>query len=186
MRSAVDEDDLAGAFVGGEPDALRNVYERHAGLVHTFCRRTLRPEDAAEVTQEVFVAAWRSRERFDPASGTLAGWLVGIARHKAVDHLRAQARRPVPASDGVAARNLRIVVDDENIDRIATRLLVADALEQLPEPTREAIRLAFLEGLTHEEVAERCDLPLGTAKSTIRRGLARLRRQLEGFDAADR
>ena len=188
MRSpAIDEDDLAAAFAGGDPDALRAVYDTHAELVHGFCLRTVPRHDAADVTQEVFVAAWRSRDRFDPTSGTLAGWLIGIARHKVVDHLRAQGRRPIPISDDdTSARGLRIVVDDDGIDRIASRLLVSDALLRLPDPTRELLRLAFEEGLSHPEIAERAGIPLGTAKSTIRRGLARLRHQLEGFDAAGR
>lgn len=169
-----DGDRLDERFALGDDDALRVAYDAWAGLVLALCRRSLPTEqDAEDVTQQVFVAAWRSRERFDPARGTLASWLMGIARHKVVDRLRNLERQPRP----VEVRD-EVPVDEAGIDRLAERLLVADALRRLPEAQRRSVELAFLSELTHEEVAQRLDLPLGTVKSHIRRGLQRLRREL--------
>jgi RNA polymerase sigma factor (sigma-70 family) len=168
-------DDLESAFVDGAPDALRRLYDAHGRLVYTLCRRSLGAESAADVTQEVFVAAWQARHQYNPERGSLGGWLTGIARNKVIDALRAQSRRPmttdeeVPPSAATAA----------GVDRLADRLLLADAMNQLGDRTKRVLELAFFEELTHPEIAERCGMPLGTVKSDIRRGLARLRRHLE-------
>ena len=182
-------DDLAVAFVAGEPDALRRVFDEHQRAVFTYARRFV-SDQAADVTQEVFLAAWRSRERFDPAAGSLAGWLMGIARFKVIDHVRGRYRNAsVAAGDLVDLSSSGTrgpgdgTVDDGAIDDLATRLLVADVLERLDEPGCSWIRMAFLEGLSHSEIADRVGAPLGTVKSTIRRGLERIRRDLESFDA---
>lgn len=172
-------DDLETAFAGGDPTALRRVYDEYGKLVYTLCRRTLGADTAADATQEVFVSAWQRRSQFDPARGSLAGWLVGIARNKAIDMLRAQARRPALPTDDVDAP----AADDRpqsaaEIEQLADRMLLADALAQLPERSRAVVELAFFEDLTHPEIAERTNLPLGTVKSDIRRGLLRLRRHL--------
>ena len=185
------EDRLLAAFVAGDQTALRELYDRHGTLVHSFCRRSLGPERAADATQEVFLAAWRSRDRYRRESGTMAGWLLGIARYKVIDVLRADGRAPTPVdtqganepgSDAVGHRS----GDDGDLGRIAERMLLADAIDSLPERGRQMVRLAFYEDLTHTQIAQRCDLPLGTVKSDIRRSLLRLREHLEGFDDAPR
>ena len=101
MRARTSEDDVADAFVAGEPDALRQVFDLHQRAIHSYCRRFL-PDQAADVTQEVFLAAWRSRQRFDPATGSLAGWLMGIARFKVIDELRSLYRTDSVASGDLA------------------------------------------------------------------------------------
>lgn len=173
-------------FRDGDETALRQVYEAHGALVHSFCRRTLGAE-AADVTQEVFLEAWRNRHRFDASRGTIPGWLLGIARFRVIDALRAAGRRPDlladPGEQGEAAGAGSAAGDADTVTRMAERMLVATALEQLPERARQAVHLAFYEELTHTEIAERCGVPLGTVKSDIRRGLERLRRHLESFDA---
>jgi len=172
-------DPVAIAFAAGDPDALRQVYDRHGALVHTLCVRSVGRDRAADVTQEVFLAAWSSRERFDPARGSLAGWLVGIARFKAIGALRSDARTPIP-TDEVAPD----VVKAADIDALADQLLVQAALAELPMRMRAVLELAFFDDLTHEQIASRTALPLGTVKSDVRRGLQRLRRILEARDDA--
>lgn len=166
------------AFLAG-PDGLRAAWVAHGDLVHGFCRRALGRDRAADATQEVFITAWRRRDAFDPQRGALVGWLMGIARYKVLGVLRSEGRAPLPADpdriDGP-------VVDGDHVDRIADRLLVAHALRTLPERSRRAVELSFLDGHTHQEVAERLDLPLGTVKSDIRRGLERLRRTMADHD----
>ncbi len=183
MRTRTSDDDVAEAFAAGEPDALRRVYDHHQRAVFSYCRKFV-SDQAADVTQEVFLAAWRSRQRFDPATGSLGGWIMGIAKFKVTDHLRRTYRNASVASgdlvdlsaDGASA------TADPALELVATRILVAEALERLEEPGSTWIRLAFIDGMSHAEIAERTGAPLGTVKSSIRRGLERIRRELEAFD----
>ena len=178
-------DDLAEAFAAGAPDALRRAYDEHQRAVHSYCRKQV-ADHASDVTQEVFLAAWRSRDRFDPGSGSLGGWLMGITRFKVADHLRAHYRNQSVASGDLVDLGTtgdRPSAADPDMDLVATRILVAEALRRVDEPGSTWIRMAFVDGLSHSEIAETTGTPLGTVKSTIRRGLQRIRRDLEVFDA---
>ena len=124
----------------------------------------------------MFLAAWRAHERYDADRGSLAGWLMGIAKNKVIDQLRATGRR-VSTVGGVDMAHMATEV--EEVSALANRLLVSDAVKTLPERARTVVELAFYEELTHGEIAERTNLPLGTIKSDIRRGLTRMRRHLE-------
>jgi RNA polymerase sigma-70 factor (ECF subfamily) len=129
------------------------------------------------VTQDVFVSAWRGRDQFDPARGTLGAWLVGITKRRIIDHVRRERRhseRRADEDDRVAP-----AASEPELDRIADRMVVARALADLAERPRRVITMAYVEGLTHQEIAERTGLPLGTIKSDIRRGLVNLRQHLE-------
>ncbi|MEO5838535.1 MAG: sigma-70 family RNA polymerase sigma factor [Acidimicrobiales bacterium] len=167
----VDEVDAAFAECG--VGALERAYEAYGSMVYTMCRRALGPDLAADATQEVFVSAWRAREQFDVRRGSLGGWLAGITKHRIVDSLRARQRQMVVREIDAAAAG------PSGVEDMLDRVLLADALERLPAPSKRLIELAFFEHLTHAEIAERCELPLGTVKSDIRRGLARLRRHME-------
>lgn len=172
--------DLDRSFHRGDRAALEAAYRRYGRVVYTFCRRMLGPDLAEEATQETFVAAWRASDGFDPARGSLGGWLMGIARHKAADALRSRQRaaarveRAALAYDAAPARH--------DVDALARRLLLADGLDGLRPEARELVELAFWSDLTHEQIAERTGRPLGTVKSHIRRSLHALRRHLEGID----
>jgi RNA polymerase sigma-70 factor (ECF subfamily) len=175
---------LARRFADGDPRALEAVYAEHGALVHSFCRRSLDPARAADATQDVFLAAWRSRERYRPEAGTLAGWLLGIARFKVVDILRADGRQPSLVADPAVAGATTFdrPVEAGGVTSIGERMLVAEALAGLSDRAREMVRLAFYADLTHAEIADRTGVPLGTVKSDIRRGLEQMRRHLGGFD----
>ncbi len=174
----LDEQEVAESFQRGEDAALRAAYDRWGAMVYSFCRRTLiDPLAAEDAAQETFVAAWRYRQRFDPGRGSLPGWLMGIARNKAHDTQRRLARTPRPVEEqpgGMPGAD-----EPADLDQVSDRLLLADALERLPERARVMIEMAFFEDLTHAQIAERCGMPLGTVKSDIRRGLERLRRHLD-------
>jgi len=186
----VDADDdahldlLEQRFAAGDEAGLRQAYERFGPLVHRLCCRTVGEADAADVGQEVWVAAWRGRTRYDRDRGSLAGWLVGIARFKCIDHLRSR-ERDRRANDAAEVAGGHDDLHD-TIAVTAERLLLAEALRQLDPRPRSVLELAFYSDITHQEIARRTGLPLGTVKSDIRRGLDRLRRYLEGFDAVDR
>ncbi|MGD9703308.1 MAG: RNA polymerase sigma factor [Acidimicrobiia bacterium] len=171
------DDAVAARWVAGDDAALRLAYEQFGTLIFTFCSRALADQGAAaDCTQETFISAWRSRDGYDPARGSLAGWLIGIARFKVRDAYRAAPRVPVPSDD--AAREE--AGEDPDDDRLADRLLIAHALETLSPRARSVVELAFYSDLTQTEIAEKTGLPLGTVKSDLRRGLQRLRFHLEG------
>lgn len=165
------------AFAAGV-DGLKAAYDAYGGVIHRFCARTLGPDLAGDATQEVFVAAWRDRERFDRSRGPLVGWLMGIARNKVKGVLRDSGRHPVP----MAAEAVETAATPDSVDALADRMVVARSLRALPERPQAVVRLAYLEGHSHQEVADRLGLPLGTVKSDIRRGLERLRDSVGAID----
>ncbi len=164
-------DSVDAAFARGDDDALRQAYDAHGSLIYTFCSRSLPADRAKEVTQDVFVSAWKGRERFDPAKGTLAGWLTGIAKHRIVDNHRSEQRHSQRRADSEPAD---VPVESE-IGEIGDRMLVTEALNALPDRVRQAIELSYFHGYTHAEIADHTGVALGTVKSDIRRGLGRIR-----------
>ena len=174
---------LSDAFATGDDAVLRAAYDRWAGLVHAYCLRSLPSRaDAEEATAQVFVKAWRGRAGFDPGRGSLAGWLLGIARREVADLHRAAERERVLRE---ALSGLREPSTEPTADDLVQRLLVADAVARLRPEQQRAVALAFYDGLTHDQVASTMGVPLGTAKTHIRRGLAALRTRLEVDGARD-
>ena len=169
------------AWLAADPDAVRLAWEAWGALVHGYCAKALRDrERAADCTQETFVSAWRARERFDPARGTLAGWLLGIARYRVLDVHRGAHRVPTPVDDVPQTASTASQGSQAAPDLLADRMLIAHALESLPPAARQVVELAFYGDLTQVEIAERTGLPIGTVKSHMRRALLRLRADLEG------
>lgn len=155
-------------------DGLRSAYDAYGSLIHSFCSRSLGAHAARDATQEVFLTAWRNRDRFDAERGPLVAWLMGIARNKVRNSIRTDGRAPLPIGDEMT--DGRVAPDP--VDALSDRMLVGQALRSLPERSRKAVTLTFLEGLTQQETADHLGLPLGTVKSDIRRGLERLRRSM--------
>ncbi len=173
-----DDSELAAGFVAGDERALEQVYSRWSSLVFTMARRATGNEsDAADITQAVFVSAWRGRSGFDLDKGSLPGWLVTITRRRIADHWESISRE-TRKIDAESAR-----LDDEAVaghaEESVNRVLIADELSQLGEPQRKIMELAFFQDLTHAQIARALDIPLGTVKSHIRRSLDRLRTRLE-------
>jgi RNA polymerase sigma-70 factor (ECF subfamily) len=175
--SEMSDRDLAVAFVAGTSGSLEECYRRWAPLVHTFAWRLLgNPNEAEDVTQQVFVSAWRGRHTFRPDLGSLPAWLLGNTRHRVLDSHRGHARevRLVRAAgDEAAGHNVH-----DAPDALTDRLLLADEIAKLDDPRRSILTLAFYDGYTHAEIAERLGLPLGTVKSHARRALLHLRGRL--------
>lgn len=175
VRGPVARDEIADRWAAGHPDALRLAFEAWGTAIHTYCTRRVPADDAADATQEVFVAAWRARAQYDPERGNLAQWLFGIARNTCVTVHRRGARTPAPVAEPPAHP-----AAPGREEGLPDRLMLAGALARLPERQREVVVASFVEGWTNQEVAQRMDLPLGTVKSDIRRGLRALRGHLGG------
>ena len=170
--------ELAELFGAGHEQALRMAYDRYGPAVFHLATRLLsNRSDAEDVTQATFVAAWLGRGTFDPERGGMLGWLLGIARRKAVDKIRSAVRES-RVTETVRALP-EPVPSDESPDRVLDRLVIADELAQLPDEQRRTLELAFYDDLTHPQISALTGLPLGTVKSHIRRGMANLRRRWE-------
>ncbi|MFD7137251.1 sigma-70 family RNA polymerase sigma factor [Streptomyces sp. NPDC059894] len=178
-EDALTDDELAAGFAAGDEVCLAAAYHRYGSLVHTLARRSLGDaREAEDVTQTVFLAAWRGRAGFLPERGTLSAWLVGITRRKVADALSARTRR----AELVAAAGARMSVttgDRHTPDAVLDRVLLGHELAKLPAPQRRVLTLAFYDDLTQTQIAELTGWPLGTVKSHARRGLHRLGRCLE-------
>ncbi|MEZ0494060.1 RNA polymerase sigma factor [Kineococcus sp. TBRC 1896] len=183
--AAWDDADVGHAVRAGDERGLREAYERFSPLVNGLARRRLGEQDAQDVVQAVFVAAWRSRGNFDPGRSTFAAWLVGITRHRVADALAQRHRSEVVTEPdrltGGAADALHEPLPQ---DAAADRVVLLAEIDELGEPQRTLVRLAFFDDLTHAQVAARTGLPLGTVKSHLRRSLHRLRTRLEADSAA--
>lgn len=182
-ESLIEEDDgeLASRLASGDPAALKTMYDRWSRLVYTIAARSLGDlAEAEDVTQRTFVSAWTSRETFTPAKGSLAGWLLGIARRRIADAHEARSRG---ARLEAAVRSQALTPPAEPVS-VEETLVIAQEIEALDPDAQTVMRLAFYDDLTHAQIAERLAMPLGTVKSHIRRSLVRLRTRLEAADVA--
>lgn len=164
-------DDLSRRFRDGDPDAVRTVYRRHAGAVTTVVRSIVGADAAlcADVVQQTFLKAWRSARTFD-VDRELAPWLHAIARRAAIDAVRHE-RRPTIGGHGP---EVDVAVEPASFERTWEAHEVRRALDDLPADEREVLRLSHLVGMTHAEVADHLDIPVGTVKSRSHRGHRRL------------
>jgi len=160
-----------------EESALAELYDRYCGMLTSVLRRIVRDDQAAEeILQDVFFQLWRSPERFDSSRGSLPGWLLVIARNRAISRLR----RKNPAAgeeltEGAVALPFNLesaVSQQEMLGR------VKGALGLLSNEQRAAVELAYFEGMTHSEIAARTGDPLGTVKTRLRSAMETLRQSL--------
>jgi RNA polymerase sigma-70 factor (ECF subfamily) len=197
---ASSDTDLVREVIAGAHDALAVLYDRHSSVVFAVAMRTTRDRwMAGEVVQETFLALWDRAERFDPERGTLAAWLITIARNRSIDHLRAAGRHQRVATfssfgdDGSDTRPVAewltesgelVSVATEVGPEVAladkeTRSAIVDALDALDPLERQVLVLAYQAGLTQAEIAVELGWPIGTVKTRTRRALRRMREQLE-------
>ena len=193
--ASMDDATLVGLIVAGSSEAIATAYDRHASAVFATAFRLVGDRSIAEdVVQETFLALWNRAETFDAARGSLPTWLTTIARHRAVDRLRAAGRRPrtvdisslasASGEDGADALERLIA---SSADRpaatdpeaayatVEVRETLARALAGMSDAERQVIALAYRDELTQSEIAARLGWPLGTVKTRTRRALHRLR-----------
>jgi RNA polymerase sigma factor (sigma-70 family) len=170
--------ELAAGLAAGREDCFAETYRRWSTLVFSLALRWLGDRhDAEEVTQQVFVSAWRSRAGIKASESALPGWLVGITRHRIADlhSRRDRDRRVLVAASANRPERVAAAADNDTVDR----LVIVDELSRFEDPRRTVLWLTFYEDQTADQIARRMDLPLGTVKSHVRRGLLQLRRRLK-------
>ena len=171
---------LLARIAGGDPDALGALYDRYGRVVFGVLYRLLgAPEAAEEVTQDAFHAVWRRAATYRADRGAVRTWLLAIARNAAIDWRRTKGKRieREAAIDEAAELVEEIRVDERVIARLRAER-VREAVAALPEEQRIVLSLAFWSGLSQTEIAERTATPLGTVKSRVRLGMAKLRDRL--------
>jgi RNA polymerase sigma-70 factor (ECF subfamily) len=168
-------------IAAGDKAALRLVYAETSAKLFGVCLRILGERSEAEdVLQEVYLTVWRKAASFDESVASPITWLVAIARNRAIDRLRAsgasRAALPIEAAADVADESMSAV---ERLEIDEDRARLRECLRELEQRQAAAIRAAFLDGFTYDELAAKASVPLGTMKSWIRRGLMKLRACLE-------
>jgi RNA polymerase sigma factor (sigma-70 family) len=181
------DEELMRDLAAGQQEALGPLYGRYAALVFQICAHSLDRAAAEELVQEVFLTIWRGSASFDPAQGAFKPWLLRLTHWKILNELRRRRRRPSASTS--EDDPLEHVVDvepgpEERAWQTEHEIIVKSALAALPPKQRQAIALAFMEDMTHEQVARTLDVPLGTAKTRIRSGLQIMRTHLAPMAAS--
>jgi RNA polymerase sigma factor (sigma-70 family) len=158
----------------GDEQALAELYDRFGRTAFGLAARVLRDQALAEdAVQDAFLSAWRTAAAFDPTRGTVSTWLMTLVHRRAVDLVRREDRRRTDVLDDAPVASGETTGEQAAVREERRR--VQAALAQLPRDQREALELAYYGGLTQSELAERLDVPLGTVKSRMFAGLAKLR-----------
>jgi RNA polymerase sigma-70 factor (ECF subfamily) len=162
--------------------ALGELYDHLAGPVYSFAMQTLGDRrEAEEVVQDVFLQIWNRAATFDGTLGTVFNWALGITRNRCIDYLRSRQRRSRlldQASEEAVGESVLATKETLGAEELAA---VRHAVESLPPDQHQAIALAFFGGMTHQEIAQMLNEPLGTIKARIRRGMLKLRDSLQDF-----
>lgn len=179
-ENAPSDEELMRQVAGGSAESLALLHHRFARLIFRLAVHSLDRAAADDLVQDVFLSVWRNAGRFDPERGTVRAWVLQIAHYRLLNELRRRSRQPDFALEpqGLEAIPANGLGPAETAAQQHRRAILASALDHLPPAQREAIALAFLDDLTHEQVAAELGLPLGTTKTRIRSGLQKLRAAL--------
>ena len=170
---------LVDRVIGRDPNALGELYDTYNRLLFGVVLRILKNRDEAEeVLQEAFIQVWTRASTYHRALGSPAAWLVGVARNRAIDRLRAKTVRSRSAATASAPTVTE--TPESHVSQGEQQLEIQRALDALPSDQRDLIEQAYFLGFTHSELAARYSLPLGTVKTRIRSAMQTLREQLEG------
>lgn len=164
-----------------DQDALTELYTRYQPLVHSMAMSVLRNETLAEeVTQDIFLRLWQSPDKWDPTKGQLSSWLLTVTRYTAIDRLRHEQRRPT--LNAKPLEQFQDLLGDTSTHNTRQQdgqydngMLMRKLIPRLPQDQKQVIFLAFFRGMTHSNIAEHLNIPLGTVKSRIRLGMEKLK-----------
>ncbi len=172
---------LMSRVASGDESAIAELYDRFGALVFKAARQVLTSRaESEDASQEIFVRLWKTADRFDPRRARLVTWVMLIARRHLIDRLRRKVSRPEVL--GLEADTESTFVSTKQakapVQPVEANQALRARIQELPELQREVIERAYLQGFTLREVSEQLDAPLGTVKSALSRGLARLRERL--------
>lgn len=184
--SALSPDLLAQVAKGSQP-AFEELYDQSSALLYTLAVRILGDRDeATELLQEVYLEVWRKAARYDVGRGSPMAWLVTLTRSRALDRLRSRASKGYGTTDTMDDRLAAQLPNEgpsplEDQQQTELRASVRKALAELPEGQQQALELAYFEGLSHMEIADRLRQPLGTIKTRIKLGMSKLKIALQSW-----
>ena len=184
----VADEELVSQLAAGRQEALDPLQARYASVLTSLASRQLDRPSAEEIVQDVFLSVWQHAQSFDPRRGAFRPWMFQIARRRIINELRGRRSRPRLEADP-EGELIDGLADDapavaDQVARDERRSAIRTALQVLPQSQRDAVAMAFLEELTHEEVASALRVPLGTTKTRIRSGLLKLRLELTSLGVA--
>jgi RNA polymerase sigma-70 factor (ECF subfamily) len=178
------DSDLLALIAKGDRRAFGRLYDQSSTLLYTLCIRILGDHDeAADLLQEIYAEVWRKAARYDARRGTPMAWLVTLSRSRAIDRLRARVSRGralTHSIDDTKATDVQDCAPTPLEQHVGSelRMSVVQALAELPAAQRQALELAYYEGLSHSEIAARLGEPLGTIKTRIKLGMNKLKTTL--------
>jgi RNA polymerase sigma-70 factor, ECF subfamily len=185
LTTSMIDPNLLALVAKGDQQAFSQLYDHSSTLLFTLAVRILgNREEAAELLQDVYLEVWRKVSRYDVGRGTPVAWLITLTKSRAIDRLRARATRGYRATNSLEAGTAMQVADPspsplETQANQELRLAVGTAVAGLPQAQQQAIELAYYEGLSHAEIAQRLNQPLGTVKTRIKLGMSKLRDGLQ-------
>jgi RNA polymerase sigma-70 factor (ECF subfamily) len=181
----VEDADLLERIADRDRQAFGQFYERYSTVLYSMAVRILiDAEEAADVLQEVFVQIWEKTGAYNPNLGKPFSWVLTLTRNRAIDRLRARKRRYRFVEEMTQELDNTNHKNHDHHDQLISQeeaTLIRSAMATLPLEQRQAIELAFLGGLTHQEISKNLGQPLGTVKARIRRGMLQLREELKGL-----
>lgn len=167
---------MVSAMARGDESGLGALYDAAASRVYSLALRITRSSAAAEdVTAEVFHQSWRNAGSFDAARGSVMTWLLTMCRSRAIDHLRRRDEAESHAEPELLAEATTADDPQELLSALESHSALRAALNDLAPVQRQMIALAFYRGLSHQEIADHCQMPLGTVKTHVRKAIERLR-----------
>ncbi len=178
------DETLLAAIAGGAVWAMESLYQRYSRLLYSLAYRMVADHQIAEdLIQEAFLSIWRRARSYSPQAGAARTWLISIVHHRTIDYLRTVRRRSVlketPLDDTEVDEHTSFPDVWDEAWRSVQGAQVRTALMQIPTEQRMVIELAYFQGWTQTEIAEGCQIPLGTVKARMRLGLLHLKRALE-------
>lgn len=180
----IDDTDLLRAISEGDRSAFATFYDKYSKLLFSIAFRVLNDvRESEDVLQEVFLQIWNKAGNYDARLGKPSSWAVTLTRNKAIDHIRSSQRRTKLMEQSAHELSFQagdVETANESIQGKENAQLISSAVADLPVDQRKAIEMAFFSGLTQDEISKVLREPLGTIKARIRRGMLKLKEQLEG------
>jgi RNA polymerase sigma-70 factor (ECF subfamily) len=175
-NQAAEDAALLTQIAGGDRQAMAALFDRYSGIVYSVALRILKDTGQAEdVMQDIFIQIWKKPDAFVSGRGSLGAWLVVVTRNRAIDTLR--RRRPTDSVDDVVLASSTDLATEAERNTLIGRVRLY--LDQLPPEQRKSVEMAYFEGLSHSEIAEKTGDPLGTVKTRIRLALITLRKAMQ-------